>query len=48
MRVIALGGAGMMGRFGVRDLAAQDAVEELLIADCDLAAAEALARELGG
>ncbi len=48
MRVIALGGAGMMGRFGVRDLAAQDAVEELLIADCDLTAAEALARELGG
>lgn len=38
----------MMGRFGVKDLAAKDAVEELLIADYDLAAAEALARELGG
>ena len=47
MRVIALGGAGMMGRFGVKDLATKDKVEELLIADYDLEAAEALARELG-
>jgi len=37
-----------MGRFGVKDLAAKDKVEELLIADYDLAAAEALAKELGG
>ncbi len=36
-----------MGRFGVRDLASKDAVEELLIADYDLPAAEALADELG-
>lgn len=47
MRVIALGGAGMMGRFGVKDLAARESVEELLIADYDLEEAEALARELG-
>lgn len=37
----------MMGRFGVRDLAARESVEELLIADYDLAAAEMLAAELG-
>lgn len=48
MRVIALGGAGMMGRFGVRDLASKESVEELVIADYDLAAAESLAGELGG
>ncbi len=36
-----------MGRFGARDLASKDNVEELLIADYDLAAAEALALELG-
>ena len=48
MRVIALGGAGMMGRFGVKDLASKESVEDLLIADYDVAAAEALARELGG
>ena len=47
MRIIALGGAGVMGRFGVKDLAAKEAVTELLIADYDLAAAEALAKELG-
>ena len=40
MRVIALGGAGMMGRFAVRDLAAKEVVEELVIADRDLAAAQ--------
>ncbi len=47
MRVVALGGAGMMGRFGVRDLASKEIVEDLLIADYDLAAAQALAGELG-
>ncbi len=47
MRVVALGGAGMMGRFGVKDLAGKESVEELLIADYDLAAAQALAGELG-
>jgi saccharopine dehydrogenase-like NADP-dependent oxidoreductase len=48
MRVVALGGAGVMGRFGVRDLVSKDSVEEILIADYDIAEAEALARELGG
>ena len=38
----------MMGRFGVKDLAAKESVDDLLIADYDLEAAEALARELGG
>ncbi|MBC7229241.1 MAG: saccharopine dehydrogenase NADP-binding domain-containing protein [Actinobacteria bacterium] len=47
MKVVALGGAGMMGRFGVRDLASKDSVEELLIADYNLEEAKALARELG-
>lgn len=37
----------MMGRFGVRDLASKESVEELLIADYDLAAAEELAQKLG-
>ena len=35
MRVVALGGAGVMGRYGVKDLASKDSVEELLIADYD-------------
>lgn len=47
MRVIALGGAGVMGRFGVKDLASKEIVEDLLIADYDQAEAEALANELG-
>lgn len=37
-----------MGRFGVRDLASRESVEEILIADYDVKAAEALASELGG
>ncbi|MBC7248519.1 MAG: saccharopine dehydrogenase NADP-binding domain-containing protein [Actinobacteria bacterium] len=47
MKVIALGGAGAMGRTAVRDLAAEPEVEELVIADYNLAEAEKLARELG-
>lgn len=47
MRVVALGGGGVMGRLGVKDLASKESVEELLIADYDLDAAEAVARELG-
>jgi lysine 6-dehydrogenase len=47
MRVVALGGGGVMGRFGVRDLASKDSVEELLIADYDLEAAQAVASEVG-
>jgi lysine 6-dehydrogenase len=47
MRVVALGAGGVMGRFGVRDLASKDSVEEILIADYDLKAAQAVASELG-
>jgi lysine 6-dehydrogenase len=47
MKVIALGGAGAMGSTAVRDLASHDLVEELAIADYDLAAAQALAQQLG-
>jgi len=47
MRIIALGGAGDMGSFAVRDLASRDEVTELMIADYDAEKADALARELG-
>jgi len=48
MRVIALGGAGAMGRTAVRDLAASPEVDELVIADYNLEEARKLAAELGG
>lgn len=47
MKVIALGGAGDMCSYAVRDLARQDEVTELMIADYDEAKAAALASELG-
>jgi saccharopine dehydrogenase-like NADP-dependent oxidoreductase len=47
MRVIALGGAGDMGSHAVRDLAKQDDVGELMIADYNVEAAGRLAGELG-
>jgi lysine 6-dehydrogenase len=47
MKVIALGGAGAMGRLAAKDLAASEQVDDLVIADYDLDAAESLARELG-
>ena len=47
MRVIALGGAGAMAKLAVRDLAGKDGIEELVIADYNLGAAETLAGELG-
>lgn len=47
MKVVALGGAGAMGRTAVRDLAASPQVEELLIADYNLEEASRLASELG-
>ncbi len=47
MKVIALGGAGAMGSLSVRKLAASSRVEELVIADYNLTAAETLARDLG-
>jgi len=47
MKIIALGGAGDMCSFAVRDLARQDDVAEIMIADYDEDAAGALAKELG-
>ncbi|MBI4517876.1 MAG: saccharopine dehydrogenase NADP-binding domain-containing protein [Deltaproteobacteria bacterium] len=47
MRVIALGGAGNMGRPAVRALAGSELVTAVVIADKDLAAAEQLAAEIG-
>ncbi|MHB8896519.1 MAG: saccharopine dehydrogenase family protein [Candidatus Geothermincolia bacterium] len=47
MRVIALGGAGDMCSFAVRDLARQADVTEIMIADYDLDKASMLAKELG-
>lgn len=46
MKIIVLGGAGDMGSMTVRDLAANQVVEELVIADYNLDAALALAKEL--
>ena len=47
MRVIALGGAGAMTQIAVKDLAGKKGVKELVIADYNIGAAEALARGLG-
>lgn len=48
MKIIALGGAGDMGSRAVRELAASDEVDELMIADYEEENASLLARELGG
>ena len=48
MRFIVLGGAGDMGNEAVRALAATPGVEEVMVADLNLKAAQALAGELGG
>lgn len=47
MRIIAMGGAGDMGSHAVRDLARQEEVTEIMIADYDEVKADLLARELG-
>ena len=47
MRFIVLGGAGDMGNEAVRALATHPGVDEVMVADRNLKAAEALARELG-
>jgi saccharopine dehydrogenase-like NADP-dependent oxidoreductase len=47
MRVVALGGAGGMGRWAARTAVGFGFVEELVLADRDLAAAAAFAQELG-
>src|SRR5262245_53220137 len=48
MRIIVLGGCGAMGSEATRDLARTSDFEEIVIADFDLARAQALAHELGG
>ena len=48
MNVTALGGCGAMGRATSWELATNDAVDELLIADADIEAAESFADELPG
>ncbi len=48
MRIVALGGAGLMGRSAVADLAAQPNTPEILVADRDLAGARAVAAGVGG
>ncbi|WP_224449415.1 saccharopine dehydrogenase family protein [Haloprofundus salilacus] len=48
MKVTALGGCGAMGRATSRELAENDEVDELCIADVDREAAEAFAAELPG
>src|SRR5467141_2079903 len=48
MKIIILGGCGAMGSEATRDLARTSDFEEIVIADADLARAEALAAELGG
>ncbi len=48
MKIIILGGCGAMGSEATRDLARTSDFEEIVIADADLARAEALAGELGG
>jgi len=47
MKVVALGGAGAMGRLAVRDLVSRDIVEKVIIADYNIDDAANLARELG-
>lgn len=48
MKVTALGGCGAMGRATSWELATNDDVDELLVADADIDAAEAFAAELPG
>ena len=48
MRFIVLGGAGDIGNEAVRALATHPGVDEVMVADLNLKAAQALAEELGG
>lgn len=47
MKVVALGGAGAMGRVAARTAAAFDCVDEIVIADRDVATAERVAADCG-
>lgn len=48
LRVIAVGGAGSMGRWAVRTITALDTAEVLTVADIDLARAELTVKSVGG
>jgi saccharopine dehydrogenase-like NADP-dependent oxidoreductase len=47
MRIVVLGGAGKMGCISVQDLAGDDRVSEVVIADQDLAQARIVAETVG-
>jgi len=47
MKIIVLGGAGKMGSIAVQDLALNEAVDQVVIADRDLAAAQTVAETIG-
>lgn len=47
MKIVVLGGAGKMGSIAVQDLTMNDAVDNVVIADLDLQAAEAVAQTIG-
>ena len=46
MKIVVLGGAGLMGRIAVKDLAASESVEQVIIADRDTELAHKVARLL--
>ena len=46
MKVLVMG-SGRMGKAAAYDLVKQDSVEQIILADIDLKAAEALAKEVG-
>jgi saccharopine dehydrogenase (NAD+, L-lysine-forming) len=48
MRIVVLGGAGMMGCIAVQDLARHSAVDEIVIADLSLGRAQMVAEHIGG
>lgn len=48
MRAVVVGGAGAMGRWAVRGIVRLGGVDELLVADIDLARAQTLVDEVGG
>lgn len=48
MRAVVVGGAGSMGRWAVRGIARLGGVDELLVADIDVARAQTLVDEVGG
>ena len=47
MKIIVLGGAGKMGSIAVQDLALNEAVDQVIIADREVAAAKTVAETIG-